>query len=214
LITNQTETKTATITARGISGPAELSLNTDNISYGILDTGEHSIKSVSVLNMGCEAFHIDSVISSLPEIFSVSGYVFPLYVLGGSRAYFNIVFTPDAKRKYLESLEIYTSEGIRYVTLSGEGTFDPGTTSVTVPMPELPSIRVSQNVLRGSDALEIISNEDHAQTVSIYTISGECMERLTLEPHVLRSIDLFRYANGKYFVVARGKPAIPLYILR
>jgi len=216
LTTNQTEVRTGTIVGRGISGPAELSLSTDNIPYGILDTGGHLIKSVSVLNMGCDAFRIDSVVSSLPEFFAVSGYTFPMYVLGGSRTYFNITFSPSQKQKYLESLEIYTSEGIRYVTLTGEGTFDPGTVSVAAEdLENATAIEVLSNVAYVTGGLRVRSTMDEISGGAIYTISGKLITTVILEARSDTVIELSAFSPGMYYLLlSNGQPPIPFYVVR
>lgn len=214
LTTNNTEIKTASVIGRGVSGPAELSISIDNISFGILDTSELSIKSVTVFNNGCDALRIDSVQSSLPDIFSITGYTFPMYVLGGSRASFNIIFSPQAKQKYLESLELYTSEGIRYVTLSGEGTFETGTGSVGRSTTRVSPIGLVSNIVFSGIELAVTSTLDVEAQAAIYTSFGSFIANIRIEPSSVTNIDVSNLPTGLYVLAAQGQPPQTFYILR
>ncbi len=212
LITNQTETQIAYVVGRGVTGPAELSLNTDNITYGILDTSEQLIKSVSTLNLGCDAFRIDSVVSTLPDVFDVSGYVFPIHVPGGNRAYFNVTFSPKKKQKYLESLVIYTSEGVRYVSLIGEGTFEQIVASVTPDKGQSLIELLSTVVSRG---LQIRSRYETDRFGEIYTADGRPILSVMLGGASITSVALSSFSSGIYYLhVAGGGPPLPFFVLR
>jgi hypothetical protein len=214
LTTNQTEVRTGTVVGRGVSGPAELSLSTDNISYGILDTGGQMIKSLTVLNMGCDALRIDSAMSSLPNVFNISGYTFPMYVLGGSRTYFNITFSPSQKQKYLESLEIYTSEGIRYVTLTGEGTFDPGTATVE-GVDNAEPIDILSTIAHFHEGLRIRSTMSESTRGSVYTIAGNLIANVILEAKSDTVVELSEFSSGMYYLLLNnGQPPISFYVVR
>lgn len=214
LVTNQTETRTAYVVGRGVTGPAELSLNTDNITYGILDTSEQLIKSVTTLNLGCDAFRIDSAVSSLPDVFNISGYVFPISVPGGNRAYFNVTFSPKKKQKYLESLAIYTSEGIRYVSLIGEGTFSQVSSSVETSEARTP-IELVSNVADRTEGLQIRSHHESDRAGEIITADGKHIRSVAILGNTVTVLPLPSFSSGLYYLLVTGSgPPIPFYVLR
>lgn len=211
LLTNQTEVAYGIVTGRGVTEPAKMEVAEEQLDFGIVDTSEDAVKAIAIRNTGCDAFRIDSVVSSLPEIFAITDAgTFPLFVKGGTQITFTVTFKPRDKREYAESFELYTSEGTRYITLIGTGTYQPGTASVGAGNKQ-PAIRLSRNIV--SDMLEVYSAYPRVVEAEIFDAAMRRTRRMTLYPMERAQADMSGLSSGLYFLVA-GEYALPFYHIR
>jgi len=107
----------------------------DSISFGSvhIDSTRQSVFSVS--NAGCAPLRIDSIRSSDPNVFAISHHTYPIVLASDSSVSFLMTFTPVHTGQAVESLEIGTNAGHRFIALMGTGyTSQNVVSSVSAPV--------------------------------------------------------------------------------
>jgi hypothetical protein len=90
--------------------------------FGSVETQGTSKRTIAIRNTGCMALRVDSVVSSHSSLFSVEQRTFPISIAHGDSVTWTVTYRPTAPGDDLESLEIGTNAGHRYVTLTGHAT--------------------------------------------------------------------------------------------
>ncbi|HWF43714.1 MAG TPA: T9SS type A sorting domain-containing protein [Candidatus Kapabacteria bacterium] len=109
------------VTATVLSLPPTL-LSTDSLIYGDVPVDSSKKLTLDITNVGCRPLRIDSVISSNPELFTVRGPSLPLYLSSDSTLNFTVIFSPRTAGEAVESIELGTNAGHKFIELDGIGT--------------------------------------------------------------------------------------------
>src|SRR5207253_470527 len=100
--------------------------------------GSSTTFTATVSNTGCADFTVDSAIATDPAVFFVDAKKIPLKLMPGKSVTVAVTFHPVLEGDYLESLNISTSIGSRYISLIGYGREHPQNDIVTtVPAQQL-----------------------------------------------------------------------------
>jgi len=91
-----------------------------------LDFGDVHIDSarqltLQITNTGCTSLRIDSLISSNPALFSVSSQSYPLNIGKDTTRKITVTFVPKTRGAFIESIELGSSAGHRFIELLGNG---------------------------------------------------------------------------------------------
>lgn len=91
-----------------------------------IDCGRALIDSTTtrtfvVRNTGCDKLTIDSIVSSQPSLFAVSTVALPHTIANGDSLSVSVMYSPHRSGQDLESIEIGSDGGHRFITLTGEG---------------------------------------------------------------------------------------------
>jgi hypothetical protein len=97
-------------------------LSTDGLIYGSVPVDSSKELTLEVTNIGCRPLRIDSVISSNPELYRVIGPALPLYLPSDSTLNFTVIFSPHKAGEAVESIELGTNAGHKFIELDGVGT--------------------------------------------------------------------------------------------
>ncbi len=130
-ITENVEEKFFDVIGFGIAGSPDLSLSLSELDFP--ETGLDSIHklSVQIINSGCDTLVIDTMFSTNPAIFILDTRKYPVKLPPAKSFLQTISFNPHLVGDYLESMEIISNIGNRFVTLRGTGKTSP-TASVEV----------------------------------------------------------------------------------
>ncbi|MBS1902825.1 MAG: hypothetical protein JSS75_03900 [Bacteroidetes bacterium] len=115
---------------RGIPdlGQAGFTLSTSTLDFGKVPVDSTKRFSYTVTNSGCDTLVIDAVASSDPSVFILSGSKLPIVLAPGGSTPTSVGFKPHEGRQYLESVNIHTNLGMRFVVLKGIGVSSPDDT--------------------------------------------------------------------------------------
>jgi hypothetical protein len=107
-------------TAVNVSLPPVL-IATDKLDFGDVHIDSTKQMFVRISNSGCAALRVDSVVSSNPTLFTVASQIFPLSVPRDSARNIAVTFAPKVRGLALESIELGTNAGHRYIAVEGNG---------------------------------------------------------------------------------------------
>jgi hypothetical protein len=108
------------VIANSTSAPAEL-VSTDSLQFGDVLVDTIGRRSLRITNTGCSALRVDSVVSSNPAIFSLPPLSFPFTIQGDSTVNIPVTFSPQRVGPSIESIELGTNAGHRFIELEGQG---------------------------------------------------------------------------------------------
>jgi len=121
------------LTGTGVTATQVLSLSTNSVSFGNVDTGTSSMQNVSVTNTGNANVQI-SQISVGGTGYSLSGASVPVTLTPSQQLAFNVIFSPTAAGSVSGSVTITSNAtgSPATITLSGSGVvFVPHTVSLS-----------------------------------------------------------------------------------
>jgi hypothetical protein len=141
-VTQNTEKKFIDVIAFGKSGSPELSLSNTELDFPVTKVDTTTKLSLVISNPGCDNLVVDSAISTNPAVYVITAAKFPITVTPGKSTTITAAFSPHIEGEYLESLEIGTNVGSRYITLLG---FTPHSVQGVVPSDEVQRLRIYPN---------------------------------------------------------------------
>ena len=112
---------TVTLSGSGVAGTAGLTANPTSLSFGSINAGASSSKSVTITNSGNVSLTISGVTVSAKD-FATSGVTTPLTLAAGQSATLNVSFSPTASENVTGNITVSTSQGTSAViAVSGSG---------------------------------------------------------------------------------------------
>jgi hypothetical protein len=116
--------------AYSISPPAVL-IAPDSIDFGSVQLGRTSGRELTIANEGCSPLRIDSLVSSDPAEFNIGPTQFPFFVDRDTSIAIYVSFFPRHSGLSVESYELGTSAGHRFIEISGSGYSNFNTVAAT-----------------------------------------------------------------------------------
>ncbi len=120
-ITGNIEQKFFDLIALGIAGSPDISLSENELDFPATGLDSMHKLTVTITNSGCDTLLIDTMTSTNPAIFIPDLHKFPTLLAPGKNIQETVSFNPHLSGDYLESLDIETNIGARFITLRGTG---------------------------------------------------------------------------------------------
>ncbi|MEI8135634.1 MAG: hypothetical protein WCH46_11280 [bacterium] len=194
--TGNIETKFFDVVGFGVAGSPDIKLSTTEIDFPQTGIDSTHKQTLTISNPGCDLLVIDSVISSNPAVYLIEPKNYPLKIVPGKSNSVAITFNPHLEGEYLESAEIASNVGNKFVTLKGTATTHP-VEGVRI-FSEKYNIRIAPN-----PAQKIISlASDFALPQHLFLRDVLGREVLPIETGKTNNclIDVSNFPNGYYFL--------------
>lgn len=188
------------VTGSANGGSPELLLSSSDLAYAPTYVDSARKLSVTISNIGCDTLRIDTIFSTNPAIFVGESKNFPLKIVPGKNIQYVVTFSPHFEGDYLESLDIETNSGARFISMSGKGIVR-ATKSVPV-FAEEEGIRIYPNP--ANNFFTINSVRPLPERIVIRDLLGR--EVLTLKSNGAFNFvcDLHSLCNGYYVIDLEG----------
>jgi hypothetical protein len=120
----------------GLKESADVQLLSQNIAAAAvldapakLDFGEVHVDSMrqltlQITNTGCLPLRIDSLASSAPALFSITSQPYPIHIGKDTTRKITVTFAPQTRGAFLESIELGSNAGHRFIELTGSGVLE------------------------------------------------------------------------------------------
>ncbi|MDP4198334.1 MAG: T9SS type A sorting domain-containing protein [Bacteroidota bacterium] len=92
-----------------------------DLDFGTVSVDSPQIRSFAIANQGCAILRVDSVVSTSPDVFIVNTPAMPARLGADSAITVYVRFAPQASGLALESIEIGTNAGHRFIAAQGFG---------------------------------------------------------------------------------------------
>lgn len=179
-----------------VTGSAAVLAAPSIIDFGTIPIDSVSSRSIVIHNTGCLALAIDSLVSSRASLFAVKPRTFPVTIAHRDSATFIVTYHPTTSGEDLESLEIGTNAGHRFITLTGRAarTVDVADEGES---PTYLAIELSDRAL-------LVSSNAPAR-IECYTLLGQMIGEWVIRGETsIERCDLQRpLASGAYYVRLR-----------
>jgi hypothetical protein len=195
--------------------PPKLSCENE-LDFGTVNVDTIKTMTLHISDTGCTSLRVDSIVSTDPTTFIVHAPTMPANVASEQTLYVTVTYTPHAAEPSLESIEIGTSGGHRFISLYGVG-FKSTTASVSAsdgegfaiyPNPASSYIRVARALVRSA----MISSWPRSQSNSI--VIEDLLGREVLRADGENPIDISSLSEGAYVVRGQNARATQLIIAR
>jgi len=169
-----------------------LALSTEKIEFGSVRIDSTKKLTFTIENTGCDTLMITSLGSSAPNIFFTNQTKFPIKIPSGKKVEITVTFDPEQEGDILESLDLQTNVGVRFLPLRGKVT----------PLPQS-SVTQSSNSFSfypnpASSFLQITPSEkNNIHTLHLFNTLGK--EVLSEEIRTTTTITINHLPTGVYF---------------
>jgi hypothetical protein len=194
-ITQNVEQRFFDVIGFGKAGSPDMSLSTIELDFPQTGIDSTHTLSVNVNNPGCGILNLDTVVSTNPAIFILGPKTYPVTVAPGKSATFTVTFNPHFAGDYLESIEVETNIGNRYITLRGTSSSHPLKTADTKD--QNGKIRIAPNP--ADNVLWLTSDSPLPEKIKVFDLLGRQMLEITTDKGFSAHYDLHSLPNGYYF---------------
>lgn len=92
-----------------------------DLDFGAVPTDSAKTIALGIRNDGCAPLRVDSIVSTNTTLFQTGTISMPLFIRSDSTLQVPVTFTPQTSGPALESIEIGTNAGHRFVQMQGSG---------------------------------------------------------------------------------------------
>jgi hypothetical protein len=199
-ITGNIEQKFFDVTGFGKAGSPELSIAESQLHFPQTKADSVSILTLTINNPGCDNLIIDTTFSTNTAVFSVGTKAYPLFIAPGKQGIFAVTFTPHIAGEYLESLELHTNAGNRFITLRGSTNEEINTGGVKFKSQT--SFKAYPNPT--GNILHITSSDKLPKVIIIRDLLGREMTQYYTGGKNEVHLDLHALADGLYIIDLGG----------
>lgn len=164
-----------------------------DIDFGAVSVVSQKTLTFQISNTGCSPLRVDSIVSTNPNLFAVHVVpTMPASIASGSDLSVSVTFTPQTPGEALESIEIGTNAGHRFVSMQGVGSLNA---SVGPEQKLTEHFSLSPNPASTTVSLRGVNAPD--APVVVYDLLGREVLRLLAQQTTL---DISALADGAYLV--------------
>ena len=194
--TGNVEQKFFDVIGFGTIGSPELNFSNPELNFPNTGLDSTNKLTLTLMNPGCDTLVIDSILSTNPAVFLLQVKQYPIKIAPSKSAPLTISFNPHLEGDYLESLQLNTDIGTKYVALRGIG--NRGGTGAVLNRQATQPIRIFPNPAKS--AVTISSTLPLPSEITIYDLLGNEMRKLDTEMALTTTVDINALTEGCYIL--------------